>query len=136
MGCTPEALRKWVRRSERDEGKHPWLTADERQLLKDQEHEIRELKRANEITCHETNASFQRPGCRSATTNSDWRVLTTYLGDQCFQQLAIGVRLAFERESSRNVVRAGLCHFSSQRGITQEAQNTRREGGDVIGSNK
>ena len=49
MGCTPETLRKWVRRAERDEGKRPGLTTDERQLLKDQEREIRELKRANEI---------------------------------------------------------------------------------------
>jgi transposase-like protein len=49
IGCSPEALRKWVRQSERDEGHRPGLTTDERQQLKDQEREIRELKRANEI---------------------------------------------------------------------------------------
>jgi len=49
IGCTAETLRKWVRRVERDEGVRPGLTTDERQRLKDQEREIRELKRANEI---------------------------------------------------------------------------------------
>lgn len=49
IGCAPETLRSWVRRGERDEGRRPGLTTDERQRLKDQEREIRELKRANEI---------------------------------------------------------------------------------------
>ena len=49
IGCTAETLRKWVRRVERDEGVRPGLTTDERERLKDQEREIRELKRANEI---------------------------------------------------------------------------------------
>lgn len=49
IGCTPETLRSWVRRAERDTGKRPGLTTDERQRLKDLEREIRELKRANEI---------------------------------------------------------------------------------------
>ena len=49
MGCTPETLRKWVRQAERDAGNRPGLATDERQRLKDQEREIRELKRANEI---------------------------------------------------------------------------------------
>ena len=49
IGCTAETLRKWVRRVERDEGVRPGLTTDERQRLKDQEREIRELKRVNEI---------------------------------------------------------------------------------------
>ena len=49
IGCTAETLRKWVRRVERDEGVRPGLSTDERQRLKDQEREIRELKRANEI---------------------------------------------------------------------------------------
>ena len=49
IGCTAETLRKWVRRAERDEGVRAGLTTDERQRLKDQEREIRELKRANEI---------------------------------------------------------------------------------------
>jgi transposase len=49
IGCTPETLRGWVRRAERDTGKRPGLTTDERARLKDLERENRELKRANEI---------------------------------------------------------------------------------------
>ena len=49
IGCSAEALRNWVRQAERDEGRRPGLTTDERQRLKDAEREIRELKRANEI---------------------------------------------------------------------------------------
>ena len=49
IGCTPETLRKWVRRAERDSGRRPGLTTDERGRLKDLEREVRELKRANEI---------------------------------------------------------------------------------------
>ena len=49
LGCTTEALRRWVRQAERDGGKRPGLTTDERQQLKDLERENFELKRANEI---------------------------------------------------------------------------------------
>jgi transposase len=42
-------LRNWVRRAERDAGRRPGLTSDERQRLKDLERENRELRRANEI---------------------------------------------------------------------------------------
>lgn len=49
LGCTPEALRRWVRRTERDEGKRPGLTTAEHERLKELERENRELKRANEI---------------------------------------------------------------------------------------
>ena len=49
LGCSAETLRSWVRQAERDAGRRPGLTTDERQRLKDQEREIRELKRANEI---------------------------------------------------------------------------------------
>ncbi len=49
IGCTPETLRSWVRRAERDTGRRPGVTTDERQRLKDLERENRELKRANEI---------------------------------------------------------------------------------------
>lgn len=49
LGCTPETLRRWVRRVERDEGKRPGLTTEERERLKQLERENRELKRANEI---------------------------------------------------------------------------------------
>ena len=49
MGCTAETLRKWVRQAERDQGRRPGLTSDEKARLKDLERENRELKRANEI---------------------------------------------------------------------------------------
>jgi len=49
IGCTPETLRKWVRRNEIDTGKRGGLTSDERARMKDLEREVRELRRANEI---------------------------------------------------------------------------------------
>src|SRR4051812_14225648 len=49
IGCTVEALRRWVRQAERDGGKRPGLTTDERARLKQLERENVELKRANEI---------------------------------------------------------------------------------------
>ena len=49
LGCTRESLRRWVRQVERDTGRRPGLTTDERQRLKDLERENRELRRTNEI---------------------------------------------------------------------------------------
>ena len=49
LGCSVEALRRWVRQTERDHGQRPGLTTDERQRLKQLERENFELKRANEI---------------------------------------------------------------------------------------
>jgi len=49
IGCTAETLRKWVRQTERDEGRRPGLTSDEKKRLKELERENRELRRANEI---------------------------------------------------------------------------------------
>lgn len=49
LGCKTESLRRWVRQAERDGGKRPGLTTDERQRLKQLERENFELKRANEI---------------------------------------------------------------------------------------
>ena len=49
LGCTVEALRRWVRQAERDQGRRPGLSTDERQQLKDLQREVFELKRANEI---------------------------------------------------------------------------------------
>jgi transposase len=49
IGCTVEALRRWVRQAERDAGHRPGLTTDERARLKQLERENVELKRANEI---------------------------------------------------------------------------------------
>ena len=49
IGCTAETLRKWVRRSETDQGKRSGMTSSDRERLKALERENRELKRANEI---------------------------------------------------------------------------------------
>jgi transposase len=49
IGCTAEALRRWVRQAERDGGKRLGLTTAERDRLKQLERENLELKRANEI---------------------------------------------------------------------------------------
>jgi transposase len=49
IGCTPETLRKWVRRAEIDQGIRGGLISTDRERLKELERENRELKRANEI---------------------------------------------------------------------------------------
>ena len=49
IGCSPESLRKWLRRTEVDSGSRPGATSDERARMKDLEKENRELRRANEI---------------------------------------------------------------------------------------
>jgi transposase len=49
LGVNHETLRNWVRRAETDAGKRPGLTTDERAKIKELEHEVRELRRANEI---------------------------------------------------------------------------------------
>jgi transposase len=49
LGCTTEALRRWVRDAERDQGKRAGLTTSDRERLKQLERENLELKRANEI---------------------------------------------------------------------------------------
>jgi len=49
VGCTAETLRKWVRQTEIDQGKHDGLSSSEREQLKELKRENRELKQANEI---------------------------------------------------------------------------------------
>jgi transposase len=59
IGCTPETLRKWVRRAEIDAGARPGLTTVERDRLKQLERENFELRRANEIL-RKASAYFAR----------------------------------------------------------------------------
>jgi transposase len=49
IGCTPETLRKWMRRAERDQGRRDGMTTSGRERLKELERENREPKRANDI---------------------------------------------------------------------------------------
>ena len=49
IGCTPETLRKWVRRAETDQGLRSGMTTDDRERLKKLERENKELRRANDI---------------------------------------------------------------------------------------
>jgi transposase len=49
IGCTPETLRKWVRRVEIDTGRRDGLMSGKRARIKELERENRELRRANEI---------------------------------------------------------------------------------------
>jgi len=47
IGCTPETLRKRVRRAEVDSGRRAGVTSEERARIKELERENRELLRAN-----------------------------------------------------------------------------------------
>ena len=49
IGCSTEALRRWVRRSEIDSGMRDGVTTEEQTRIKELERENRELRRANEI---------------------------------------------------------------------------------------
>lgn len=49
FGPRSETLRQWVRQAERDLGRRPGLTTEERERLKLLERENSELRRANEI---------------------------------------------------------------------------------------
>jgi len=52
LGCSREALRLWIRRTEIDRGARPGLTSDDRQRIAELERENVELRRANEILRH------------------------------------------------------------------------------------
>ena len=49
IGCTPETLRSWVKRTDIDTGRRDGVTSDDEDRRKALEREHRELKRANEI---------------------------------------------------------------------------------------
>ena len=49
IGCVPQTLNEWVRKSEIDSGAREGVTSDERDRIKALEREVKELRRANEI---------------------------------------------------------------------------------------
>jgi len=49
IGCVPQTLHEWVKRSEIDSGARVGVTSDERERIKALERENKELRRANEI---------------------------------------------------------------------------------------
>ena len=49
IGCVPQTLNEWVRRSEIDSGVRDGVSSEERERIKALERENRELRRANEI---------------------------------------------------------------------------------------
>src|SRR3984893_4551137 len=49
IGCTPQTLNEWVKKTEVDSGRTPGLTTDMAAKMKALERENRELRQANEI---------------------------------------------------------------------------------------
>lgn len=49
IGCVPQTLHDWVKRSEIDTGVREGVTTAERDQIKALEREVKELRRANEI---------------------------------------------------------------------------------------
>ena len=49
IGCVPQTLLEWVKRTEIDAGARPGTTTAEAQRIKELEREVKELRRANEI---------------------------------------------------------------------------------------
>ena len=49
IGCVPQTLLEWVKRSEVDQGKRDGLGSSERERIKTLEREVKELRRANDI---------------------------------------------------------------------------------------
>ena len=49
IGCVPQTLSDWVKRSEVDSGQREGLSSSEREQLKALQREVKELRRANDI---------------------------------------------------------------------------------------
>ena len=49
VGIVPDTLRGWCKQAAVDRGEAPGTTTSDARRIKDLEHEVRELKRANEI---------------------------------------------------------------------------------------
>jgi len=65
LGCSPDSLRVWCQRAERDAGERPGLSSEERERIKALEREVRELRVANEIlkkaSAYFAQAELDRP---------------------------------------------------------------------------
>lgn len=49
IGCAPQSLHEWVKKTEVDSGKRAGLTSETAEKMKSLEREVRELRQANEI---------------------------------------------------------------------------------------
>lgn len=49
IGCVPQTLLEWVKRTEIDTGARPGTTTADAQRIKELEREVKELRRANDI---------------------------------------------------------------------------------------
>ena len=49
IGCSPDSLKAWLKRTQVDAGDLPGTTTEERERIKALEKEVKELRRANEI---------------------------------------------------------------------------------------
>lgn len=65
IGCSREALRRWVARAETNSGSRGGVTSEERARLRELEREVRELRQANEIlkkaSAYFAQAKLDRP---------------------------------------------------------------------------
>ena len=90
LGCSPDSLRVWCQRAERDAGERPGLTSAEKDRIKELEREVRELRTANEIL-KKASAYFAPPlahadmCCRAAGRSS-----TARSGNDCVHRSASG----------------------------------------------
>ena len=54
IGCTAQTLSNWVRQAERDQGKRPGTTTDDRERIKALEREVRQTNEIlRSVFCHE-----------------------------------------------------------------------------------
>jgi len=65
IGCAPQSLHEWVRKTEVDSGKRAGVPSDMAEKMKALEREVRELRQANEIlrkaSAYFAQAEFDRP---------------------------------------------------------------------------
>ncbi|MBT9511137.1 MAG: IS3 family transposase [Acidovorax sp.] len=76
IGCVPQTLNEWVKRTEVDAGKREGVTTAEAQRVKELEREVKELRRANEIL-KLASAFFGPGGARPPT-----QVLRAFIDQQ------------------------------------------------------